>query len=273
MTDLAASHVLAAQPLPQLLPNTSTALPQPRQPATYLPTPMLSPIPAPESAGTLPADLAGLPLGGYPQVECTPLAWDEVWSQLMAAKLRFRSTLWANDRCVVVFHQSRNNVRQFALSGRELVVLQRSLQGESQKTIANDQGLSPSTIGASLKSAMLKLGFPSHRCTTPISALALSHERSYGQRPAERPPVYSVGRGDLVLAATAQVDWSRVPTLTGSELEITRLLVQGKPNSEIARVRQTSLHTVENQVASLLRKAGAKHRFDLLKLLYGGPCD
>jgi DNA-binding CsgD family transcriptional regulator len=239
-----------------------------------LPPPALGQSPSPQDwAGAIPADLAGLPLGAYTQVEYTPLSWNEVWAQLMAAKLRFRSTLWANDRCVVVFHQSRNNVRQFALSGRELVVLQRSLQGESQKAIAADQGLSASTIGASLKSAMLKLGFPSHRCTTPISALALSHERSDAQRSADRPPVYSIGRGDLVLAATAAADWSQVPSLTGSELEITRLLVQGKPNSEIARVRQTSLHTVENQVASLLRKAGARHRFDLLKLLYGSRCD
>jgi DNA-binding CsgD family transcriptional regulator len=89
----------------------------------------------------------------------------------------------------------------------------------------------------------------------------------------DRPPVYTVGRSDLVLAATAAADWSRVPGLTASELEITRLLIQGKPNNEIARLRETSMHTVENQVASLLRKSNTRNRFDLLKLLYGALPD
>jgi DNA-binding CsgD family transcriptional regulator len=181
--------------------------------------------------------------------------------------------MWANDRCVVVFQQSRNTARQFALTDRELIVLQRALRGESQKEIAQTQGLSASTIGASLKSAMLKLGFPSQRHTAPIAALTLSHERNYGAGVLDRPPVYTVGRSDLVLAATAAADWSRVPGLTASELEITRLMIQGRPNNEIAKSRETSLHTVENQVASLLRKAGTRNRFELMKKLYGALPD
>jgi DNA-binding CsgD family transcriptional regulator len=227
---------------------------------------------APSSARA-PVDVSALPLGAFAPVEYVPTAWSEVWAQLLGARLRFRSTMWANDRCVVVFQQSRNAARQFALTERELLVLQRTLQGENQKEIAQHQGLSASTIGASLKAAMLKLGFPSQRHTAPIAALALSHERSYGPGVLDRPPVYTVGRSDLVLAATAAADWSRVPGLTASELEITRLLIQGKPNNEIARLRETSLHTVENQVASLLRKSNARNRFDLLKLLYGALPD
>ncbi len=214
----------------------------------------------------LPVDLSSLSVGSSAPLDRVSMTWGKVWEQLVEARVRFRSTLWGNDRCVVVFHESRSNVRQFSLTDRELFVLQKTLEGDSQKQIACGQNLSPSTIGASLKSALLKMGFPSQRHTAPIAALILSHE--FPHPVTGRPPVYSVANGEFILAATHQVDWSRVPTLTNSEVDITRLLVQGKPNQEIARLRSTSLHTVENQVASLLRKAGARNRFDLLRTLY-----
>ncbi len=203
-----------------------------------------------------------------PPLAHTHLAWSEVWTQLAAAHIRFRSTLWANDRCVVLFQHFRNSARQFALTPRELLVLRRSLAGESQKEIALKQGLSASTIGASLKAAMLKLGFPSQRHTAPIAALIWSHAPGHSMHMSP-PPVYSVGTdNESILAATNIVDFDRIPRLTASELEITRLLIQGKPNADIAALRDTSLHTVENQVASLLRKAQARNRFDLLRVLY-----
>jgi DNA-binding CsgD family transcriptional regulator len=217
-------------------------------------------------------DLSNVDLSSISPVAPPPLAhvtmsWGEVWSKLVHAKVRFRSTLWANDRCVVLFQQSKSNARQFALTDRELLVLRRTLNGESQKELAATQGLSSSTIGASLKSAMLKLGFPTQRHTLPIAALTWSHDHGHGATRA-RPPVYAVAHGESVLAATGLVDWNRVPRLTSGEREITRLLIQGKLNSEIAYSRNTSLHTVENQVASLLRKAKAHNRFDLLRTLY-----
>ncbi len=195
------------------------------------------------------------------------MTWDEVWTQMVNAEIRFRSTMWANGRCVVLFQRpTSSNVRQFALTKRELLVLHRTLVGDSQKEIAAAQGLPASTIGASLKSAMLKLGFASQRHTAPIAALIWSHDPAHGARPY--PQVYSVAQGESVLAATHEVEWSRVPQLTPSALEIIRLLIQGKPNQEIARIRRTSLHTVENQVHSLLKTAGARSRFDLMRYLF-----
>ncbi len=203
-----------------------------------------------------------------PPLAHTHLAWSEVWKQLVAARIRFRSTLWANDRCVVLFQHFKNSARQFALTERELLVLRRMLTGESQKEIACAQGLSASTIGASLKAALLKLGFPSQRHTAPIAALIWSHAPGHSMHLAP-PPVYAVGNdNESILAATNIVDFERIPGLTHSEIEITRMLIQGKPNADIAAVRNTSLHTVENQVASLLRKAEARNRFDLLRALY-----
>jgi len=215
----------------------------------------------------LPVDLSAVTLNNSPvPLQHVAVRWEDVWSQLVGANLTFRSCTWANNSCIVVLHHNRANVRQFALTDRELSVLMRALDGQSQKEIAAAQGLSASTIGASLKSALLKLGFATQKHITPVAALMLSHEQVYTMDQGA-PPVYAVAGGECVVAASRPVDWSRVPKLTSSELEITRLLIQGNPNADIARQRKTSLHTVENQVASLLRKAGAKNRFDLLKTL------
>jgi DNA-binding CsgD family transcriptional regulator len=52
--------------------------------------------------------------------------------------------------------------------------------------------------------------------------------------------------------------------LTPSEVKILALVRAGMRNREIARLRNTSLRTVANQIASLLRKTGADGRRALL---------
>ena len=48
--------------------------------------------------------------------------------------------------------------------------------------------------------------------------------------------------------------------LTPAELEVARALARGASNATIARERGTSVHTVANQVASILRKLGVASR-------------
>jgi DNA-binding NarL/FixJ family response regulator len=52
--------------------------------------------------------------------------------------------------------------------------------------------------------------------------------------------------------------------LTASERAILELVVRGCSNQAIAAARSTSVRTVANQVASLLRKLGAASRYELL---------
>jgi DNA-binding NarL/FixJ family response regulator len=55
--------------------------------------------------------------------------------------------------------------------------------------------------------------------------------------------------------------------LTDAEREIVAAIARGWSNAEIAAARGTSVRTVANQIATLLRKHGAASRYDLVRVL------
>jgi DNA-binding NarL/FixJ family response regulator len=57
--------------------------------------------------------------------------------------------------------------------------------------------------------------------------------------------------------------------LTSAERDVLVRLVRGESNQTIASARKTSVRTIANQVASLLRKTRAASRFDLIRR-FGG---
>jgi DNA-binding NarL/FixJ family response regulator len=62
------------------------------------------------------------------------------------------------------------------------------------------------------------------------------------------------------------------PQLTSAERAVLVRVVRGESNQAIAAARNTSVRTIANQVASLLRKTGAASRFDLIRR-FGGMRD
>ncbi len=65
-------------------------------------------------------------------------------------------------------------------------------------------------------------------------------------------------------------DIARPPSeLTSAERAVLARVVRGESNRAIASARKTSVRTIANQVASLLRKTGATSRFDLIRR-FGG---
>jgi DNA-binding CsgD family transcriptional regulator len=51
--------------------------------------------------------------------------------------------------------------------------------------------------------------------------------------------------------------------LTSAESDVVRRILAGHSNARIARDRGTSVRTVANQVASILRKLGVRSRFEV----------
>lgn len=59
------------------------------------------------------------------------------------------------------------------------------------------------------------------------------------------------------------------PSLSAAEREVLVRVAKGDSNAAIARARRTSVRTVANQVASLLRKTKAASRFELIRRYAG----
>jgi DNA-binding CsgD family transcriptional regulator len=59
-------------------------------------------------------------------------------------------------------------------------------------------------------------------------------------------------------------------SLSASEQSVMRLVLEGKSNLEIARVRRRAVRTVANQVASIFRKLGIGSRCELYALAARG---
>jgi DNA-binding CsgD family transcriptional regulator len=59
-------------------------------------------------------------------------------------------------------------------------------------------------------------------------------------------------------------DDADLPTpLTRAEREVARLVREGHSNAQIAAARKTSVHTVANQIAAIMRKLGVGSRVEI----------
>jgi DNA-binding CsgD family transcriptional regulator len=222
---------------------------------------------------------AAYPLHGQPQapqfreaepawpMDYTPASWLEIWSKLVAAELRFKKAVWNDGRCIAVFRRNAPTSRQYGLTPRERTVLVRTLQGERQKLIAAEAKIAASTVANSLKSARVKLGFEDRLDAAPLATLIVANGTENAS-PYPQRNIYSIGGGEWFMASSPRPDWSGFPEVTKSERSIALAIIEGQSNTEIAKVRDTSVHTVENQVASLFRQVNASGRFDLIRVLY-----
>lgn len=75
--------------------------------------------------------------------------------------------------------------------------------------------------------------------------------------------------GEELLVFSWSEEAPAITGLTAAERDVLARVVRGESNAAIAKGRSTSARTVANQVASLLRKTGARSRFDLIRRYAG----
>lgn len=101
-------------------------------------------------------------------------------------------------------------------------------------------------------------------------------KRPRGTRPALRPPVRLVVETfDVGDQAFAILEWptaERQPhdPLPPAQREVLDLVLAGRSNAEIARVRRRSVRTIANQVASIFRRLGVGSRLEVFALFAQG---
>lgn len=159
-----------------------------------------------------------------------------LWQALIQGQVRVCRCEKRDARQLLLLRRAPDESSTCALSETELVVLARSLDGESGKSIALNTSLSDSRVSDCLRRAAHKVGLETR---TDLLRVAM------------------ILRGSSACT-------SRDAQLTPAERDVLRLLGLGLSNRQIAVQRQTKQRTVANQVSSLLRKTGVNGRRSLL---------
>lgn len=87
-----------------------------------------------------------------------------------------------------------------------------------------------------------------------------------------RAAAFTTGDATFIVMSLPSPDGAG-PALTAAEREVRDALVRGETNNQIAAARGTSVRTVANQVASLMRKLGVGSRAELAALALTLPDD
>lgn len=153
-------------------------------------------------------------------------------------------------RFVVAYRNPPGVLDPRRLSRRERDVAARLAQGMSQGAVAAELGIQSSTVATVASTVIGKLGLHSTR------ALPLFWRDSGGD------PV-ALGRDDLVAISSAAGPARPRSELTPAEREVLDGVIHGHSNRQIANQRGTSIHTVANQIAALLKKLCAGSRSEL----------
>lgn len=164
---------------------------------------------------------------------------------------------WDTDgkRYIAAIPNPPTNLDPRALTPREGAAAKLAADGASAKEIAYALGVSASNARALLSAALTKLGLRTRADLyrwSPTSADVHVLPTS--------PPIHA-----LAIPERDPSTWTPPADLTAAEVEVARLAALGRTNAEIARIRETSVRTVANQMATLLRKLGVASRADILR--------
>ncbi|MDJ0790082.1 MAG: LuxR C-terminal-related transcriptional regulator [Myxococcota bacterium] len=140
------------------------------------------------------------------------------------------------------------------LTRREAQVAELVGTGRSTKEIAYDLGLSLSTVTMAATRAARKFGLRSRAELAAFFAPCGARSRLREARIGDQP---------VLVGCHAVLDPALSERLTRAEREVAELVVSGRSNAEIARLRGTAQNTVANQVASIFRKLSIQSRTEL----------
>jgi DNA-binding NarL/FixJ family response regulator len=147
-----------------------------------------------------------------------------------------------------------------ALTERERRVVEIASRGLSNKVIAYELGVATSTVSTHLSHAATKLGVASRASVIQVYAALTARrdtEVSYVGWDGKRFAVIAMRLGASLPAA-----------LSPAERQVVRLAILGRSNLAIARARDVSPRTIENQLSAAMKKLGASSRADLAAMLF-----
>jgi DNA-binding CsgD family transcriptional regulator len=178
----------------------------------------------------------------------------------------------AGERWFVAVKSSAGRPGRPALTERELEIVTLASLGHANKLIGYEVGLSSSAVASQLTSAARKLGVSSRKVLLHAFAVlgeeparrrtASQHESARRDAPPARTTRFLHGGEEFAVIRIALAP--ELPSsLTAAERQVTRMIIEGLSNAEIAARRQTSVRTVANQLRSIYAKLAVGSRRQL----------
>lgn len=189
-------------------------------------------------------------------VEETDLAL--VWQGLRAGQLFLAESHYAAGRCFATLEARDGSVVARPSYSN---ILERVFQGESQKALACELGVSVATVACYCAQALSAVTSPGWVSRAPI-ILVMAALAGTGV------PL-GLAQHELKLDERRYVISVEIPglsfrdRLSSSEWQVAQLSIEGEPHERVARARRTSLRTVANQLASAFAKLDVSGRAEL----------
>jgi DNA-binding CsgD family transcriptional regulator len=184
-----------------------------------------------------------------------------LWHRLCDGELFIRDTHCSHGRCYAALEIRTLPVRPSAV---KLRVLERIFQGEGQKAVASDLGVSVASVAGYSLGALTSLACRHRVSRSPILLVMAA----LAARGSDAGPVrHEEMRADGTWLVSVEIPGHTFrDRLSSSEAEVVRLSIEGEDHAGIAQARGTSIRTVANQLASAFGKLKVSGRSALRAL-------
>jgi DNA-binding NarL/FixJ family response regulator len=186
-----------------------------------------------------------------------------LWSQLASGRLIAVDHFHCDGRSSIILKLRIPAADPRPPRPRNVAILKRILLGEAQKVIALEASIAPSTVAVAAAHCARSMGFGKAASIPTLLVLAAHAHDGLGHGWGRSTGFLSEGN-DYHVVSAAQPVCAQVSALTEAERAIVALLVERRSNAEIARIRQVSIRTVANQIASAFRKLKVHARLEAL---------
>jgi DNA-binding NarL/FixJ family response regulator len=191
-------------------------------------------------------------------VEC-PL--ESVWHDHVQGRLHAWWESVGPDRIILVARVTGSGA---AVGAEDADILARVFAGHQQKVVASDLGIAPSTVSGRYVRALDRLDLTAGGAPLPL-VLAAQAALGVGRVPRARTAFFEAQGRVCMAVSVSRPNTARMTNLTTAEQEVAAWLVEGCSRFEIARRRETSVHTVARQFHSIFAVQRVTGRFALVR--------
>jgi DNA-binding NarL/FixJ family response regulator len=188
-----------------------------------------------------------------------------VWHDFLDGRLRFHSVDRTTSRLYVLARCADPGEPSTSLSPVETTVLARVLCGEQQKLVACESGMACSTASKWFTRGLEKLKLD--RTVVPLALVTSAQSWALGRTPAvdARSGRFDLADGSFFFLSIARPVVGPESSLSPSEREVARRLIEGDSRWEIAAARSTSTQTVACQFRAIFSKLHLTGRYALIR--------